>query len=218
MIAETASECPRWREGRQDRLHALRQMREAHDHTGDQAECPRPHHDPGEVGPGRSWVPPRAGRLIGPGDHLEPEHVVHGDPVLEAVRPARVGRGVAADEETIGSGDRARRSSRVAGGLLSHRLMHRPHGGAAVREVRSTMFMRVIDTMTPPSGHRATDEAGARAARHDRHARGDRGNDGRHLGRRLGSTTASGALVERVHVAFGERPRQRPRGRGPTMS
>ena len=199
------------RERREDGLHPFRQVREAHDHAGHQAQrALGAHHHPGEV-VARPLVGLAAepDELAGAGDHLEPEHVVHGDAVLQAVRSARIGRRVAADGgHHLAGRIRGEEVAALPRGLAQPQVDEPGlHGGAAVRRnpAPRSAFMRVMDTMTPPSGAIAPPiETGARAARHDRHVLAPaEADDGRHLRRRLRQHHRVGsALVERVHVAL----------------
>ena len=121
----------------------------------------------------RRPLAPPSSTTVSVGEHdLDPGHVVRREPVLEAVRAARVLRDVAADR----AHDLARRVGRIE---------VRRRDSVGDREVRHARLghdarVRQVDLEDPPQprepdqdavldGQRAAREPGARAARHPRH-------------------------------------------------
>ncbi len=131
------------------------------------------------------------GQLAGGRDDLQPEHVVDGEPVLEAVRAAGVLRDVPAYRADDLTGRVGRVEQPVRRGGLRHRQVR--HAGLDDRAPRHRVDLkhaphpRHHDQHALGVRHRAAGQAGAAAARHERHA-GPRADphDGGDLGRGLG--------------------------------
>src|SRR5437667_454761 len=146
------------------------------------------------------------------GDQLEPHDVVGRDPVLEAVRPAGVGRHVAADgrhhlARGVGSEEPPARLDRAREPEVDQPWLDRR---TAVRKVDLEDPVHPVQTdhHAAERGCGAADEARARAARDDRHALTVAEVHDRHdLGRALRQGDGVGdALVEGVHVALVDEP------------
>ena len=148
-----------------------------------------------------------------PGHRLQPEHVVHRGPVLEAVRAAGVGRAVPADRRHhLARGVGREVVAVLARGLAQPEVdQARLHDGAPVREVQLEDAVHPVHRDHHAAGgrHRAPDEARARSARDHGHLLAPaQPHDLRGLLGRLGKHHHVGlALVEGVHVGFvGEPP------------
>ena len=131
------------------------------------------------------------GQLAGRRDDLQAGHVVHGEPVLQAVRPAGVLRHVAADRADhlagrVGRVEQAERRRGLAHRQVGHAGLH--HGAPAHRvDLDDGTHPGHHDQHAVPVRQRAAGQAGAAAAGHERHPRpGALGHDRGHLGRRTG--------------------------------
>ncbi len=125
------------------------------------------------------------------GHQLQPENVVGGDAILQAMGAAGVHRDIAGD----GAGELARRVRRVEetgmGDLAGDRQIGdaglHPHGAIGEIDVQHAVHLGDAEHNGVLLRDRATAERGAGAARHHRHALGvAEGEDGRDLLRRLG--------------------------------
>ena len=163
------------REVRQQGLHRLGRAHQPHRDPRDDAErALRAEHDAPQV---------RPGLLAGVGAHrhhaavgqhdLRGQHVVGGEPVLEAVRAAGVLRDVAADRAHL----LARRIGCVVQPVRRRRLRDRQVRDAGLDdrspvdriELQDPVQARQADHHTVRDGQRAAGEAGARPACDERH-------------------------------------------------
>ena len=150
-------------------------------HLGDDAERPlRTDHEAAEVKSRNAFrgpaTQPDRGAVAGgtAHDRPHPEHVVAGDAVLEAAEAAGVGRDVAADRRPRGAG----RVRRVPQALLAHDRLEVVVDDARLDDADEVVGVDLDDLVHPRQvedeaavdGVRAAGQAGARAARHDRHA------------------------------------------------
>ena len=176
------------RERRERRFHGLGRVEQPHGDRGDQAERPLVADDrPREVVTRAiGGLAADADHIARPRDDLEPEHVIRRDAVLETVRAARVGRDVAADRgDHLTGGIGREEPAAVAHGIRQPQIDEPGlHRGAAVGEVEleDLRHARHRDHDAALGRRRAADEAGARAARDDGHARfAAEPHDGLHL-------------------------------------
>src|SRR5207249_9306323 len=196
--------------GGEDRLDRLGRVEEPDRHRRHEAERPlRADGDARQVvARAVGDLPAEPHDLARARDQLEPQDVVSGDAVLETVRPAGVGRHVAAD----GRDHLARGIGREEPSPLLHRAREpevdqpRLDRRRAVREVDLDDPGHPVQSDHHPAEgcHGAADQARARAARDDGHALAATEAHDRHdLGGALGQGDDVGrALVEGVHVAF----------------
>jgi hypothetical protein len=126
------------------------------------------------------------GQLTGRRDDLQPGDVVHGEPVLEAVRPARVLRHVAAHRADHLAGrvrrvEQAERRRGLAHRQVGHARLH--HGAPADRiDVQHRTHPGHHDQDAALVRQRPAGQAGAAAAGHERHPRSRAfGHHRRHL-------------------------------------
>src|SRR5262249_38365318 len=142
----------------------------------DDAECAlRADHDPGQIVAGR--IQGRAAELhhVTVGEHhAHPQHVIHGESVLEAMRATGVLSDIAAD----GADLLARWVGRVVKAIRRDTLRHgevddtRLYDDAVVHKVDGEYLMHAREHYQDAAGYgeRATGEAGTRATRHERDA------------------------------------------------
>ena len=155
------------------------------------------------IRPSRSR-PARARRLAAQGDDLaarqhefDAQQIVGGEAIFQAMQPAGVFRDIAAD----GAGDLAGRIGRIIKAFAFDRAGDGGIGDARLQGDAAIFVIDLEDAAHPPHAdqdavgarQRAAGERGARAARHDRHARlGGIAQNGGNLFGVLGSTATSG--------------------------
>ncbi len=191
-------------------LHAGRHVEEPHGDGRQQAERPLAAHERTREIVARMVVRLAAHRQDLPrtGDDLEPQHVVDRDAVLEAVRAAGVGGGVAADGgDHLAGGIGCEVVAVLARGLREPQVDEpRLDSGAAAGkvELEDSVHPGQRDHHATDRRHRAADEPRARAARHQGHVlAATETHQLRDLPRSLGQHHhIRRALVEGVHVSL----------------
>ena len=185
-------------------LTACGLRQDAHDDLGrDPERALAADEDAGQVVAGRVARLAAEPHDLAVGQHdLEPEHVIRGDAVLQAVRPAGVLGDVAADRARL----LARRIGRVVepvGATPRERCrLTSPGCTTAIwlsESTSSTRFIRMSEMTMPPSAGRPARRA--RCPRRGRRTEGPRGwpaYDGRDLRRLVGNTTKSASARKRV--------------------
>ena len=207
-------------EPEQERARRLGLAQDAHGHFRDDPEQPlRAGHQPHQIVAAVVEVlAAQANHLAVDQHHLETEDVVGGEPVFQAVHPARVLGDVAAD----GAGDLARRIGRVVEPARRDRIGDGKVGHAGLRDDAAVGVVDVEDAVELAEAQddavserqRAARERGPGAARHHLHAalvaqpehprdlRGGLRQDHRH--RKLPVSAQTVALVRPERVLIGD--------------